>query len=100
VRVSRLQSFCTAGLSSREVSIYYDQTGSTILEASPSIKHLFPSVGSVADYGPSDLIEPQNWLAHVQSKGLHFDAAAQYRKANEELENGRYVQVRPLVLDS
>lgn len=61
---------------STQVSIYYDQAASTIRDASPSIKHLFHS----------------NWLAHIQSKALHFDAAAQYRKANEELGNQRYGQ--------
>ena len=50
------------------------------------------SVG--ATYRPPDLIKLQNWVAHIQSKALHFDAAAQYRKANEELENGRYVRAR------
>ena len=32
---------------------------------------------------------------HIQSKALHFDAAAQYRKANEELENKRYARTCP-----
>jgi len=31
----------------------------------------------------------------MQSKALHFDAAAQYRKANEELENKRYDRACP-----
>jgi len=39
-------------------------------------------------------MKSQNWLAHIQSKALHFDAAAQYRKSNEELENARYVRAR------
>ncbi|KAF9779034.1 BRO1-domain-containing protein [Thelephora terrestris] len=61
---------------STQVSIYYDQAALSVREASPSIKHLFPS----------------NWLVHIQSKALHFDAAAQYRKANEELEGRKYGQ--------
>jgi len=44
---------------------------------------------------PPHLIDLQNWLAHIQSKALHFDAAAQYRKANEELENARYARACP-----
>jgi len=39
-------------------------------------------------------MKSQNWLAYIQSKSLHCDAAAQYRKSNEELENGRYVRAR------
>ena len=30
----------------------------------------------------------------MQAKALHFDAAAQYRKANEEIESARYVPAR------
>ena len=30
----------------------------------------------------------------MQSKALHFDAAAQYRKANEEIESARCVRAR------
>jgi len=39
-------------------------------------------------------MKSQNWLPHIQSKALHFDAAAQYRKSNEELENARYLRAR------
>ncbi|KAI0749790.1 pH-response regulator [Daedaleopsis nitida] len=40
----------------------------------PSIKHVFPSW----------------WLAHLETKSLHFQAAAQYRKSLEDLEAHKY----------
>jgi len=32
----------------------------------------------------------QNWIAHLNVKQLHFEAAAQYRLSQEELEKSRY----------
>jgi hypothetical protein len=32
----------------------------------------------------------QNWIAHITVKQLHFEAAAQYRLSQEDLEKSRY----------
>ena len=32
----------------------------------------------------------QEWVAHIQTKALHFDAAAQYRMSLVDLEQHRY----------
>ncbi|KAF9069239.1 BRO1-like domain-containing protein [Rhodocollybia butyracea] len=53
---------------------FYKKSITSILEASPPIKHVFPS----------------EWLAHMEAKQYHFEAVAQYRKSREELENSRY----------
>ncbi|KAE9407729.1 BRO1-domain-containing protein [Gymnopus androsaceus JB14] len=52
----------------------YKKSLTIILEANPSIKHVFPS----------------DWLAHIEAKQYHFDAVALYRKSREELESSRY----------
>ncbi|KAI0925777.1 hypothetical protein AcV5_008415 [Taiwanofungus camphoratus] len=57
-----------------KVSSLYGSSLSKIREASPSIRHLFPS----------------HWLPHLETKQLHFDAAAQYRKSVDDLEANRY----------
>ncbi|KAJ3987962.1 BRO1-like domain-containing protein [Lentinula detonsa] len=52
----------------------YKQSLVVILEASPPIRHIFPS----------------HWLAHIEAKKYHFEAVAQYRRSREELEKSRY----------
>ncbi|ORY32117.1 BRO1-like domain-domain-containing protein [Naematelia encephala] len=39
---------------------------------------------------PSAGFFPANWIAHVTVKQMHFEAAAQYRLSQEDLEKGRY----------
>lgn len=90
MKIVGLQTLRNVGLSPWKVSIYYGQAASVIREASPSIKRLFPLVSARFDRRPPYLTKLKSWFAHTQSKALHFDAAAQYRKANEELENKRY----------
>ncbi|WVR09313.1 pH-response regulator protein palA/RIM20 [Kwoniella sp. DSM 27419] len=41
------------------------------------------------DY-PSSSFFPANWVAHTTVKQLHFEAAAQYRLSQEDLEKSRY----------
>ncbi|KAI0065090.1 BRO1-domain-containing protein [Artomyces pyxidatus] len=57
-----------------QVSILYESALSTIREATPSIRHLFPT----------------DWLPYLETKQLHFDAAAQYRKGIDDIEHNRY----------
>ncbi|KIK63137.1 hypothetical protein GYMLUDRAFT_242199 [Collybiopsis luxurians FD-317 M1] len=52
----------------------YKKALTTILEATPPIKHIFSS----------------DWLAHIEAKRCHFEAVAYYRKSREELEQSRY----------
>jgi len=33
---------------------------------------------------------PKNWISHITVKQMHFEAAAQYRMSQEELEKSRY----------
>ncbi|KAH9838254.1 BRO1-domain-containing protein [Rhodofomes roseus] len=58
---------------SMKVSSFYGDSLTTIRGAS-SIRHVFPS----------------HWLAHLETKQLHFEAAAHYRKSVEDLEASRY----------
>lgn len=32
----------------------------------------------------------QNWIAHITVKQMHFEAAAQYRLSQEDLDKSRY----------
>ncbi|BEI84836.1 hypothetical protein CcaverHIS002_0502370 [Cutaneotrichosporon cavernicola] len=41
---------------------------------------------------PSASNFPQNWTNHVLVKANHFEAAAQYRQSQDDLEKGRYGQ--------
>ncbi|WVO14605.1 pH-response regulator protein palA/RIM20 [Cryptococcus depauperatus] len=41
------------------------------------------------DY-PSSSYFPSIWIAHITMKSLHFEAAAQYRLSQEDLEKSRY----------
>ncbi|WRT68722.1 pH-response regulator protein palA/RIM20 [Kwoniella shivajii] len=41
------------------------------------------------DY-PSSSFFPPNWIAHITVKQSHFEAAAQYRLSQEDLEKSRY----------
>ncbi|KAF8992832.1 ALIX V-shaped domain binding to HIV-domain-containing protein [Cyathus striatus] len=56
------------------VTSLYETAVKTIKEASPSIKHAFPS----------------DWLPHMDAKSHHFFAVAQYRKAADDSEASRY----------
>ncbi|KAF9046965.1 BRO1-domain-containing protein [Hymenopellis radicata] len=53
---------------------YYKLSISKIRDATPPIKHLFPS----------------DWLAHIEAKEHHFDAVANFRKSMEEIDNSNY----------
>ncbi|KAF9820903.1 hypothetical protein IEO21_01130 [Rhodonia placenta] len=57
-----------------KVASLYAASLNQIKDASPTIRHLFPSP----------------WLAHLETKQLHFEAAAQYRKSVDDLEANRY----------
>ncbi|TFY67754.1 hypothetical protein EVG20_g3830 [Dentipellis fragilis] len=59
---------------SAQASTLYATALSKIQDASPSIKHVFPS----------------DWTRHIEAKQLHFLAAAQYRKGIDDLEADRY----------
>ncbi|KAF5377377.1 hypothetical protein D9757_008033 [Collybiopsis confluens] len=52
----------------------YGKALTAALEATPAVKHMFPS----------------DWLAHIEAKRCHFEAVAYYRKSREEVENSRY----------
>ncbi|WWD19366.1 pH-response regulator protein palA/RIM20 [Kwoniella shandongensis] len=41
------------------------------------------------DY-PSSSFFPANWIAHITVKQMHFEAAAQYRLSQEDLEKSKY----------
>ncbi|KAH8092591.1 pH-response regulator [Cristinia sonorae] len=58
----------------KSVSSYYQRSLSQARDASPSIRHFLPS----------------GWLAHLETKQLHFEAAAQVRKSIDDLEANRY----------
>ncbi|KDQ57158.1 hypothetical protein JAAARDRAFT_58624 [Jaapia argillacea MUCL 33604] len=62
-----------AKLAARVCSLYRSAL-TTIEEASPAIKQIFPS----------------DWLPHIRTKGDHFEAVAQYRKSVDDLEASRY----------
>ncbi|KAM5535914.1 hypothetical protein V8D89_010354 [Ganoderma adspersum] len=55
-----------------KVSSLYASAASHIRDT--SIKHVFPS----------------SWIAHIETKSLHFQAAAQFRKSLEDLEAHKY----------
>ncbi|OCH95381.1 BRO1-domain-containing protein [Obba rivulosa] len=59
---------------STKVSSLYGESADHIKAAPSSIRQLFPS----------------NWLPHLESKELHFRAAAQVRKSVDDLEASRY----------
>ncbi|THH30031.1 hypothetical protein EUX98_g4157 [Antrodiella citrinella] len=58
----------------KSVSAFYETSRLRARGASPSIRHLLPS----------------GWLAHIETKQLHFEAAAQLRKSVDDLEANRY----------
>ncbi|OJT11438.1 pH-response regulator protein palA/RIM20 [Trametes pubescens] len=58
----------------QKVASFYGSAAKYVKDASPSIKHVFPS----------------NWVSHLETKEFHFLAAAQYRKSREDLEAHRY----------
>ncbi|KAI1796839.1 pH-response regulator [Ganoderma leucocontextum] len=60
-----------AKLSAKVSSLY---ASSAIHVRDVSVRHIFPSW----------------WIAHVETKSLHFQAAAQYRKSLEDLEVHKY----------
>lgn len=39
---------------------------------------------------PSASFFPQNWINHITVKSMHFEAAAQYRLSQDDLEKSRY----------
>ncbi|KAF7986480.1 hypothetical protein HWV62_31277 [Athelia sp. TMB] len=57
-----------------KVSSLYRDSAEIIKQASPPIKHLFPS----------------DWLAHLETKQYHFAAVAQFRKSIDEGESNNY----------
>ncbi|KAI0649086.1 BRO1-domain-containing protein [Trametes meyenii] len=57
-----------------KVGNFYASAVKYIKDASPSIKHTYPSY----------------WVAHLETKHFHFLAAAQYRKSLEDLEGHNY----------
>ncbi|KZT73000.1 BRO1-domain-containing protein [Daedalea quercina L-15889] len=59
---------------SMKVSTLYGESLAAIRGASSSTRHVLPS----------------HWLAHLETKQLHFEAAAHYRKSVEDLESSRY----------
>ncbi|TFY77999.1 hypothetical protein EWM64_g6012 [Hericium alpestre] len=59
---------------SAQASSLYNLAFLTIRDASPSTQHVFPT----------------EWLRHLETKALHFQAAAQYRKAMDDLDTDRY----------
>lgn len=78
---------------------FYGDSISRVRDGLPSVKHIFPPVSCtcyflhVVPY----LIHSQGWLAHLETKQLHFEAAAQLRKSVDELEAGRLI-IKPLHL--
>ncbi|GBE87997.1 pH-response regulator protein palA/RIM20 [Sparassis crispa] len=71
--MDNLKNGLIAKLAGRVASLYGSSL-TKVKEASPSIRHVFPS----------------HWLAHLETKQLHFEAAAQYRKSVDDLEANRY----------
>ncbi|EPQ54076.1 BRO1-domain-containing protein [Gloeophyllum trabeum ATCC 11539] len=57
-----------------KVAYFYEEAVTAIREASPAIKHAFPST----------------WIPHCEAKRYHFEAVAQYRKSVDDLEVSRY----------
>ncbi|KAI0313744.1 BRO1-domain-containing protein [Amylostereum chailletii] len=57
-----------------QVSSYYGLALSTVREAPAGVRYAFPS----------------GWLAHVEVKQMHFDAASQYRKSVDDVERNNY----------
>ncbi|KZV63101.1 BRO1-domain-containing protein [Peniophora sp. CONT] len=57
-----------------QVSAYYGLALNTLSEAPSDIRHELPS----------------GWLAHLETKQLHFDAASQYRQSINDLERNNY----------
>ncbi|TFK47825.1 pH-response regulator [Heliocybe sulcata] len=57
-----------------KAATFYEDAVRTIRDASPPIKHAFPST----------------WITHCEAKGYHFQAAALYRKSVEDLEASKY----------
>ncbi|PCH42163.1 BRO1-domain-containing protein [Wolfiporia cocos MD-104 SS10] len=62
-----------AKLASKVASLYATSL-SEIKAAIPPIRHVFPSY----------------WMAHLETKQHHFEAAAQYRKSLDDLEANKY----------
>ncbi|TCD68499.1 pH-response regulator protein palA/rim20 [Steccherinum ochraceum] len=58
----------------KSVAAFYESSLSRARDASPSIRHLLPS----------------GWIVHLETKYLHFEAAAQIRKSIDDLEANRY----------
>ncbi|KAI0367789.1 BRO1-domain-containing protein [Pilatotrama ljubarskyi] len=57
-----------------KVASFYSSAVRYVKDATPSIRHSFPSF----------------WVSHLETKQLHFLAAAQYRKSLEDLEAHKY----------
>jgi hypothetical protein len=63
-----------------------------ITNAPRSTKMAFPSVSGCHALLAKRLMMSKSWLAHLEVKQLHFEAAAHYRKSIEDLEADRYGQ--------
>jgi programmed cell death 6-interacting protein len=59
----------------------------------------YPSAGFLPPVRPSPLLgssgyitddDIQNWIAHITVKQMHFEAAAQYRLSQDDLDKSRY----------
>ncbi|KAI0034549.1 BRO1-domain-containing protein [Vararia minispora EC-137] len=57
-----------------QVSTYYGLALTTVRGAPLDVRRFFPS----------------GWLAHLETKQWHFDAASQYRKSVDDLEQNKY----------
>ncbi|KAJ3557381.1 hypothetical protein NM688_g1507 [Phlebia brevispora] len=57
-----------------KVATYYGISLACLKEGPPAIQRAFPS----------------GWIAHLETKQLHFEAVAQFRKSVDELEANRY----------
>ncbi|KAK6911000.1 pH-response regulator protein palA/RIM20 [Kwoniella mangroviensis CBS 8507] len=62
--------------------------GKLSMKVSEYYKAAFTSMNGT-DY-PSSSSFPANWIAHITVKQCHFEAAAQYRLSQEDLEKSRY----------
>ncbi|KAL1722637.1 BRO1-like domain-containing protein [Schizophyllum commune] len=59
--------------------------------ATPSIKHLFPTVSNICcDSSRDNSFCVQSWLAYIETKQYHFEAVAHYRMSLVEGEASRY----------
>ncbi|KAJ7284953.1 BRO1-like domain-containing protein [Mycena rebaudengoi] len=72
-KISNYKNPLLAKLAAHTASLYRSSI-TVIQDASPPIKHLFPS----------------DWLSHIEAKMYHFEAVSQYRQSLGELEASNY----------